>query len=321
MKIAETVGWVIGTAIGLFMALCAVAGATANLIAVAFGAGMAHVAGSILTAVGSGIVAFGKLVNMAQSGAQALGDAFIAGVNIAIDAINGLISAMNKLPIFNIASVNHVSSGGSGGVRGGGAGDGIISFGEGLKGTGALMESNASSALQGAMGKFSDSIDSFGSTVKQYQTIGKDLGSAVSSGMGDFFGGGSGSNPLKHFTSSDLGKFTLLDPYNLPFLNEDGDGGGVPGGDGGGGGGGSGGSGGKPNIGTVDKVNEVDLSDGTMKLLKNMYERDLFQRFINIDSSMQFSFVGTANSDESAEDIATSVDEIVTERLANLLIV
>ena len=57
--------------------------------------------------------AFAGVVSGAESAAHAIGQAFVAGVNIAIGGINKLIDAINKIPGVNIGGIAELASGGS----------------------------------------------------------------------------------------------------------------------------------------------------------------------------------------------------------------
>lgn len=312
-KIGPTIGRAVGTAIGFFIALKNIVDALKAFIPAAFEHIKAQIVGSITVAIGKIIVSLGKFVNEAQSAGNALGKMMVAGANIAIGGINKLIAALNKIPNVNIDAAGFASYTGITGE-----GNELISLGYSIQSEGLSAMYDAKSAYDSAGQDFQDALTGFGDTINMYADLGEQIGSNMQDWASDFLSV-SDNKLLNNIVDSDLGKFSLLDPWLLDLLQDQG-GGDSDGAGGGSGGGGGGGSGGKQNIGTVDKVNEVDLSDSTMKLLKAMYERDLFQRFVNIDSSMQFSFVGTADKEEKAEDIAANVDKIVAERLANLLI-
>ena len=312
-KIGPTIGRAVGTAIGFFIALKNVVDALKAFIPAAFEHIKAQIVGSITVAIGKIIVSLGKFVNEAQSAGNALGRMMVAGANIAIGGINKLIAALNKIPNVNIDAAGFASYTGITGE-----GNELISLGYSIQSEGLSAMYDAKSAYDSAGQDFQDALTGFGDTINMYADLGEQIGSNMQDWASDFLSV-SDNKLLNNIVDSDLGKFSLLDPWLLDLLQDQG-GGDSDGAGSGSGGGGGGGSGGKQNIGTVDKVNEVDLSDSTMKLLKAMYERDLFQRFINIDSSMQFSFVGTADKEDEAEDIAANVDKLVTERLANLLI-
>lgn len=309
-KIAPAVGSAVGKAIGFFMALGNVVIAVGTLIGAIFEFVKAIIISNIADAIGGAIIKFGELVDKVQEAANAIGQMMVDGMNIAIGGVNSLINAINKIPGVELGGLAEFAE--YTGIDG--VGGDIISFGEGIKAAGAAGVLSAGVNLGNATEGLQNALDGFGDTIDEWGAKGEEFGQGVT----DFLT--SGTDKILGFVPN-LSTPSLdgLNIENIPGLGgDDIDGADSP--DGGGGGGGRGGGGGKPNIGTVDKVNEVDLSDSTMKLLQAMYERDLFQRFVNIDSSMQFSFVGVDREEDDAEDIAANVDRMVTERLANLLI-
>lgn len=192
---------------------------------------------------------FANVVDSTGVVGNAIGQAFISGANMAIRAINAVISALNKIPGFSLSTMSEISSGGG------------VSVGNAIRGF-------ADSFSAGEEPDYYHSLDSW----KMNPKIGGFLGLANPMELGEsaFNGtqslGQSAIDKFKDFTSS-MGHYDDLarqfDQQNALAPGSGASGGGV---------GDKLGKG--KNIGNVGKVeDEIKLKDEDIKMMRDIAER------------------------------------------------
>jgi hypothetical protein len=189
----------------------------------------------------SAINVFNSVIDAADGAATAIANAFISGINQAIGAINTLVDALNNVPGFSLGKVGTLGSVGS-----------VIS---GRISTAGLTA--PTKAAQVSFGRFE--TQSFGDAFKSGFDQGSAWGDSVQNDLM------SGFNGIKDQFNSLMGGSSLGDiASGMDGLGEAA----------GAGAGGSGGGGkGKTNVGTVDKVKDVTLSDEDLKIYKDLAEQ------------------------------------------------
>lgn len=267
---------------------------------------------------------FGTFVSGAGSAADALGQMFVNGVNIAIRALNKLIELMNKIPGVSIGTVGEASYGGS-------ASGAYNSFANGIKG--ALDPGDAPSnywkAPQFEMGAIDGMTNALGA-MKNPVSGAVDAYNATNntiSNLGSGFG-----NMMDKFNNLNLGQndinknlANLYDPSNFGGGNGGGGNGGGGKGSGGkspGSGKGSGGSGKTPktNVGTVDKIkDEVNIADEDLKYLRDVAERNFVLKFEQITPSATVNFTGNGNTEEDAKKLLELMETMIQEQSSQAL--
>jgi hypothetical protein len=179
---------------------------------------------------------FNAVIGAADSAATAIANAFISGLNQAIGAVNQLADALNTLPGFNIGHVGTLS--------------GVSSVISSRIDVGAIQAPTKKAAAN------------FG----RYETT--SFGDAFQSGYekGAAFGDATQNNLLSAFDGIKSQINDLMGGSSLEDLVD-----GIEGLGNASGAGGSGGKG-KTNVGTVDKVKDVTLSDEDLKIYRDLAE-------------------------------------------------
>ena len=187
---------------------------------------------------------FNSMIDGADKAATAIANAFISGANAALDGINGIIEGLNNIPGVSIGKVGKVGSIGS-----------VIS--------GRIDKSGLTAPTRHEI----VTLDRFETTgLGESFQQGFEKGSAIGDEMqGDLM------ESIKKLTSGltdlsggDNGDLSNLINSNDNLANAMG--------------GGAGGSGGKTNVGTVDKVKDVTLSDEDLKIYRDLAERKYMAR-------------------------------------------
>ena len=187
---------------------------------------------------------FNSVIDGADKAATAIANAFVSGANVALDAINGIIEGLNNIPGVSIGKVGKVGSVGS-----------VIS--------GRIDKSGLTAPTRHEM-----------ITLDRFETT--SMGEAFSKGFekGSAFGDAAQNKlvdglkgltkGLSDLSGGDNGDLSNLIDSNDNLANAMG--------------GGAGGSGGKTNVGTVDKVKDVTLSDEDLKIYRDLAERKYMAR-------------------------------------------
>lgn len=191
----------------------------------------------------SAINAFNSVIDAADGAATAIANAFISGVNQAIGAINSLVDALNTVPGFSLGHVGTVGSVGS-----------VIS---GRISTAGLTA--PTKAGQVSFGRFE--TQSFGDAFSEGFEKGSAFGDAAQNKLVDGLKGL--TKGLSDLSGGDNGDLSNLINSNDNLANAMG---------------GAGGGGGKTNVGTVDKVKDVTLSDEDLKIYRDLAERKYMAR-------------------------------------------
>ncbi len=211
----------------------------AEFIVNAWNEGMYNVQTFIYNFAKGAANAFNSVIDAADGAATALANAFIAGANKAISGINGIIDALNTLPGFDLGKVSSIGQVSS-----------VISHRIDTSGLTAPTKASAVTFGRFETTSFSDAFSS-----------GFDKGAA----FGDNAQGNltNALNSLKSAIPEFTGGSDLADLASSNNNLADAVGGGS----------GGGGGGGKTNVGTVDKVKNVSLSDEDVKLYRDLAER------------------------------------------------
>lgn len=250
-----------------------------------------------------------SFISGTSKAAQAIGDMFVAGVNIAIKAVNGLISMLNKIPGVNIGTVGAFASGGSvGGGGGGGARGGGLDEGPSLPDTYVSLTRFEYDSIPDAYSVFGDKLVNPHEKAINAFTATRDTIDGMGNGFNEFMDRMNGANASQSDFVKGLGD--LYDPNNFG-------GGGDGNGGGGSGGKGKGGAGKKPNVGTVDKVkDEVDISNEDLKYLRDIAERNFVIKYEKIEPSATVNFESTGNTEEDARRILEMMEQMIKEQSA-----
>ena len=226
---------------------------------------------------------FNAVIGAADSAATAIANAFISGINQAIGAVNQLADALNTLPGFNIG---HVGT---------------------LAGVGSVISSRIDvGAIQAPTKK---AAANFG----RYETT--SFSDAFQSGYekGAAFGDATQNNLLSAFDGIKSQINDLMGGSNLGDLAyELGDLGSAAGGGGAGGGGK-----GKTNVGTVDKVKDVTLSDEDLKIYKDLAERRYMANveLKTLAPNISVSIPESAAKNLTSEDVANKLKVMLIEQM------
>jgi tape measure domain-containing protein len=235
----------------------------------------------------SAINVFNSVIDAADGAATAIANAFISGINQAIGAINTLVDALNNIPGFSLGHVGTVGS--------------VSSVISGRISTAGLTA--PTKAAQVSFGRFE--TQSFGDAFKSGFDQGSAWGDSVQNDLM------SGFNGIKEQFNSLMGGSSLGDiASGMDGLGEAA----------GAGAGGSGGGGkGKTNVGTVDKVKDVTLSDEDLKIYKDLAE----QRYMaNVElqtlaPNISVSIPESAAKNLTSEDVANKLKVMLIEQMAS----
>ena len=225
---------------------------------------------------------FNAVIGAADGAATAIANAFISGINQAIGAVNQLADALNTLPGFNIG---HVGT---------------------LAGVSSVISSRIDvGAIQAPTKKAAANFD-------RYETT--SFSDAFQSGYekGAAFGDATQNNLLSAFDGIKNQINDLMGGSNLGDLAyELGDLGSAAGG------GGAGGGGGKTNVGTVDKVKDVVLSDEDLKIYKDLAERRYMANveLKTLAPNISVSIPESAAKNLTSEDVANKLKVMLIEQM------
>ncbi len=227
---------------------------------------------------------FNSMIDGADKAATAIANAFISGANAALDGINGIIEGLNNIPGVSIGKVGKIGSVGS-----------VIS--------GRIDKSGLTAPTRHEI----VTLDRFETTgLGESFQQGFEKGSAIGDEMQ-----GNLMESIKKLTSGltdlsggDNGDLSNLIDSNDNLANAMG---------------GAGGSGGKTNVGTVDKVKDVTLSDEDLKIYRDLAERKYMARL----ELKQLAPNITVNIPEgqaqllTAGDIADKLKVMLIEQMSN----
>ena len=186
---------------------------------------------------------FNSVIDGADKAATAIANAFVSGANVALDAINGIIEGLNNIPGVSIGKVGKVGSVGS-----------VIS--------GRIDKSGLTAPTRHEMitlDRFETT--SMGEAFSKGFEKGSALGDAAQNKLVDGLKGL--TKGLSDLSGGDNGDLSNLIDSNDNLANAMG---------------GAGDSGGKTNVGTVDKVKDVTLSDEDLKIYRDLAERKYMAR-------------------------------------------
>jgi hypothetical protein len=226
---------------------------------------------------------FNTVIDGADKAATALANAFIEAVNEAVGALNTLADGLSMIPgieIGHIGKVGRVNS--------------VISGRVDTSGFVAPTKGNAIS-LDEFKYEVSDSV--YDAYMKGYEQ-GAPIGDEIQTNLVDKVTGI--WNGLKDVTG-------LLENYND-----------FPGADDGSGTGAGSGSGGKKNVGTVDKVKNVKLSDADVKIFRDLATRKYMANveLQTMAPNINVSIAESASGNLSAHDVANEIKMLLIQQSA-----
>ena len=225
---------------------------------------------------------FNAVIGAADSAATAIANAFISGLNQAIGAVNQLADALNTLPGFNIGHVGTLA--------------GVSSVISSRIDVGAIQAPTKKAAANFGRYETTSFSDAFQSGYEK----GAAFGDAAQNDLLSAFDGIKGQiNDL--MGGSNLGDLA----YELGDLGSAA------------GGGGAGGGGGKTNVGTVDKVKDVVLSDEDLKIYKDLAERRYMANveLKTLAPNISVSIPESAAKNLTSEDVANKLKVMLIEQM------
>ena len=228
--------------------------------------------------------AFNSVIDGADKAATAIANAFISGANKAIQGINWLIEAINKIPGISIGKMGQIGQVGS-----------VIS---GRISTSGLTA--PTKAAQVSFGRFE--TQSMGDAWKSGFNKGAAWGDAVQNNIGSKLEG------LKHGLSDLTGGSDLSQVAASNNKLAD-----AAGGSGGGG---------KKNVGSVDKVKSVDnvtLSDEDLKIYRDLAEKRYMARLElqTLAPNISVSIPESAAKNLTSQDVADKLKVMLIEQMAS----
>ena len=229
---------------------------------------------------------FNSVIDSADSAATAIANAFISGLNMAIGAVNQLADALNTLPGFNIGHVGTVGQIGS-----------VVSS--------RINTASIQAPVKKAAANFGRyETQSFSEAFSQGYEKGAAFGDATQNDLLSAFDGI--KNQINDLMGgSNLGDIVSgLEDYGAAA---------------GGGAGGSGGGGGKTNVGTVDKVKDVVLSDEDLKIYKDLAERRYMANveLKTLAPNISVSIPESAAKNLTSEDVANKLKVMLIEQMSS----
>lgn len=226
---------------------------------------------------------FNAVIGAADSAATAIANAFISGLNQAIGAVNQLADALNTLPGFNIGHVGTLS--------------GVSSVISSRIDVGAIQAPTKKAPAN--FGRYETT--SFGDAFQSGYEKGAAFGDATQNNLLSAFDG------IKSQINDLMGGSNLGDlAYELGDL-----------GSAAGGGGAGGGGKGKTNVGTVDKVKDVTLSDEDLKIYKDLAERRYMANveLKTLAPNISVSIPESAAKNLTSEDVANKLKVMLIEQM------
>jgi hypothetical protein len=231
----------------------------------AWNTGIYNIQMAIYNFVVSTAEGFNSVIDSADGAATALANAFVSGANIAIGAINGVIEALNNIPGISIGTIGKIGSVGS--VISGRINVGAIKAPTAPQNVGSVISTRIDTsgmtaptkAEQVSFGRFE--TQSFGDAFSKGFEKGSAWGDTAQNGLVNSLK--SLTQGLSDLTGGDNGDLANLIDSNDNLANAMG-------------GGTDGGS--KTNVGTVDKVKDVTLSDEDLKIYRDLAERKYMAR-------------------------------------------
>lgn len=254
-----------------------------------------------------------SIVDGAGSAGDALGRAFINGVNIALRAVNKLADLLNKIPGINIGKVGEV---GEGGGRGGSsAGNQIRGMAEKFNPGDAPSGYKSLSGHQLNMTPvdgLSNAINGLQSPMENYKK-GYEWGSNLVNGVGDFMNNFEGmlgdQNKNMGNLVDQMGNIAKgADP--TAGLNK---------------GSGKGGAGSKlgkgKEVGDVGKIkSDVTISDEDLKYLKDIAESNFILRLQQVSPQATVHYTGSGNTEQDAKKMLELMEDMIVEQVATNLL-
>lgn len=226
---------------------------------------------------------FNAVIGAADSAATAIANAFISGLNQAIGAVNQLADALNTLPGFNIGHVGTLS--------------GVSSVISSRIDVGAIQAPTKKAPANFGRYETTSFSDAFQSGYEK----GAAFGDATQNNLLSAFDG------IKSQINDLMGGSNLGDlAYELGDL-----------GSAAGGGGAGGGGKGKTNVGTVDKVKDVTLSDEDLKIYKDLAERRYMANveLKTLAPNISVSIPESAAKNLTSEDVANKLKVMLIEQM------
>lgn len=228
---------------------------------------------------------FNAVIGAADAAATAIANAFIAGANKAIQGINWIISALNKIPGIDIGQMGEIGQVSS-----------VISSRIDVGSIAAPTKKDAVSFGRFETTSFSDAFNS------GFEK-GAAKGDAVQNGIGDKVGG-----ILNTLKGTQDGVDTMADSFGdleIPDYSASG-------------GGAGGGGGKKANVGSVDKVKEAKLSDEDVKIYRDLAERRYMANveLQTLAPSISVSIPESAAKNLTSEDVANKLKAMLIEQAA-----
>jgi hypothetical protein len=229
--------------------------------------------------------AFNSVIDGADKAATAIANAFISGANKAIQGINWLIDAINKIPGISIGKMGQIGQVGS-----------VIS---GRISTSGLVA--PTKAAQVSFGRFE--TQSMGDAWKSGFNKGAAWGDNAQNGLMSKLDG------LKHGLSDLTGGSDLSQVAASNTKLADAAGGG-------------GANGGKKNVGSVDKVKSVDnvtLSDEDLKIYRDLAEKRYMARLElqTLAPNISVSIPESAAKNLTSQDVADKLKVMLIEQMAS----
>lgn len=255
----------------------------AEFVVNAWNTGVYNIQLAIYNFVVSAAEAFNSVIDAADGAATALANAFVAGANTAIGAVNGIIGALNKIPGINIGTIGTLGQ--------------VSSVISGRIDTSGLKAPTAPTG-SASFGRFETTT--MGEAFSKGFERGAAAGDKAQNGLVDAITG------LKGNLTDLMGA-----ENNLAYQFEDAAGtlGGLSGG---------GGGGGKANIGTVDKVKDVHLSDEDLKVYRDLAERRYMANveLQTLAPNISVSIPESAAKNLTSQDIADKLKIMLIDQAA-----
>ena len=284
-------GDIAGVAMGAFAviqnALAIVANAfiaAAEFIVNAWNTGVYNIQMALYNFAVGAATQFNAVIGAADAAATAIANAFIAGANKAIQGINWIISALNKIPGIDIGQMGEIGQVSS-----------VISSRIDVGSIAAPTQKE-----QVSFGRFETTSfsDAFNSGFEK----GAAKGDALQNSIGDKVGG-----ILNTLKGTQDGVDSMADGFGdmeIPDYS---------------GSGGAGGSGGKKaNVGSVDKVKEAKLSDEDVKIYRDLAERRYMANveLQTLAPNISVSIPESAAKNLTSEDVANKLKAMLIEQAA-----
>ena len=246
-----------------------------------------------------------SIVDGAGSAGDALGSAFINGVNIAVRAVNWLINLINKIPGFNIGTMGEFATSSGGG---GSAGDAVRNMAERFNPGDAPDNYKSLGGMKLDMTPVDGLTNAIGSMVSPMDNYhkGYEFGSNLVTGASDFM---SNMGDMVSRENAMLG--SMVDQMGQAAKGIDPTGGK-----------GLGDKVGKgKEVGDVGKIkSDVTISDEDLKYLRDVAERNYIIRLQQVSPNATINYTGSGDTEEDAKKLLEKMEDMIVEQVATNLL-